>query len=57
MNIYKPTIAGLDFWIQVSSGGMIFAYDFINPGFMGINESVVSFEKNYSIVYAKVQKK
>lgn len=58
MDLYKPTMAGLNFfWPRLSPGGVIFVHDFVNPGFMRVNECVMTFCKKYSIGYVKVQEK
>ena len=50
VDLYKPTLAGLEFFYpRMSGGGYIFVHDYGNPDFGGVREAVMEFCKREGI--------
>lgn len=55
MDLYKPMLAGLEFFYdKMSRGGIILLHDYFHPELPGVKKAVQDYEEKYSIHLAKM---
>lgn len=55
MDLYQPTLAGLDFFMQkMTTGGVILLHDYFHPELPGVKKAVKDYENKHGIKLSKI---